>query len=322
MSSRLNNPKTGAKVIVMQRVHQSDLSGHVLDQGGYVHLRLPAEYESDSKCFTAIGWEDPRTEEGELLWPERFTEEALSGIKRSLGSIGYAGQYLQRPSPAGGSQFKRQWFRCFTHEEDHYILETPDGVTRFLKSQCHLFITIDLAISLKQSADYTVLAVWAITPDRDLLLIDCLHEHLDNPEQQKQITLFFYRYHPEFIKIESVAYQLALIQVLRRQGLPIREYKPVKDKVSRASSASVYYEGGKVYHPKSAVWLAEWEEELLLFPNAAHDDRVDTTSMACEEVSGPSASASEQVEAMKRRVALAQSRNTPVVAGGVQGWQR
>src|SRR5207302_7641835 len=72
MSTRLNDPKTGAKVIVMQRIHEKDLSGHVLEQGGYVHLHLPAEFEPSRSYVTSIGWQDPRTVEGELLWPARI----------------------------------------------------------------------------------------------------------------------------------------------------------------------------------------------------------------------------------------------------------
>jgi predicted phage terminase large subunit-like protein len=177
-----------------------------------------------------------------------------------------------------------------------------------LKSACWLFITEDLAISQKQTADYTVICVWAITPDKDLLLIARLRERLDNPEQQQQTELLYRQHHPRFVKIESVAYQLALIQQLRKKGLPIREYKPVKDKVSRASTAAVYYESGKVFHPKQAMWLPEWEEELLMFPLGAHDDQVDNASIACEELSGASMSSEDHLRAMQRRLESQQGR--------------
>lgn len=322
-TNRLNDQLNDRMLLVGQRIHAADVCGYVLsERPDWISLILSAFYESARHCTTPI-WSDPRKEEGALLWPQRFSEEVLDGLRRDLGAMGFAAQYQQHPTPAGGGQFKSRWFRYFTSEDECYILETPEETTRHRKSTCWHFATVDLAISLKQTADYTVIATWAVTPDRDLLLVDCLHDHLDNPEQQKQISLAFQKHHPDYFKVENVAYQLALIQQLRRQGLPVREYKPIKDKVSRASSASVFYEGGKVYHPKSAHWLAEWEEELLLFPNAAHDDRVDVTSMACDEISGPLASASDHVEAMKRRVALAQSRSAQTApAGGVTGWQR
>jgi predicted phage terminase large subunit-like protein len=322
-TNRLNDQSKDKMVVVGQRIHESDICGYIIkERPDWVHLSLPAYYEPARRCVTPV-WSDPREEENELLWPQRFSVETLDGLRRDLGAMGFAAQYQQHPTPAGGGQFKSRWFRYFTSEDECYILETPEETIRHRKSTCWHFATVDLAISLKQTADYTVIATWAVTPDRDLLLVDCLHDHLDNPEQQKQISLAFQKHHPDYFKVENVAYQLALIQQLRRQGLPVREYKPIKDKVSRASSASVFYEGGKVYHPKSVHWIAEWEEELLLFPNAAHDDRVDVTSMACDEISGPLASASDHVDAMKRRVVLAQSRSAQTVpAGGVTGWQR
>src|SRR5687767_1970034 len=83
MSTRVNDPKTAAKVVVMQRCHQQDLSGHLLEQGGWEHLCLPAEYE-ESRPATSIGFTDPRKEQGELLWPDRFGVEELKSLKRSL----------------------------------------------------------------------------------------------------------------------------------------------------------------------------------------------------------------------------------------------
>jgi predicted phage terminase large subunit-like protein len=286
MSTRLNNPATGSKVIVQQRIHQNDLSGHVLEQGDSVHLNLPAEYEAHRKCTTSIGWSDPRKKEGELLWKERLPKDVLDSLKKAMGSIAYAGQYQQRPMPSAGGQFQKNWFHSYTVNNDILILDHPEQKKYFNLTECNRFITVDLAISLKQSADYTVIASWGLTPEKDLFLCDLIRERMDNPDQQKKIIAAFEQFQPDFIKIESVAYQLSLVQQLRKIGLPIREYKPVKDKVSRAVSASVYYEAAKVYHPKWSSWLGIFEEELLLFPNATHDDLVDVTSSACEEIYG------------------------------------
>lgn len=287
MSSRLNNPRTGGKVIVMQRVHQNDLSGHVLEQGGYIHLNLPAEFEVKKRCVTAIGWSDPRIKEGELLWPDRLPKEVLDGLKKSLGSISYAGQYQQRPMPSEGGQFQYKWFKYFTQKRNKYILESEGQKIEYQIDECWRFMTVDLAISLKQTADYTVICTWAVTPENELLLIARERDRMDNPTQQRVIASIFNSHEVDYIKIESVAYQLSLVQQLRKSGFPIREFKPIKDKVSRATTASVYYEGGSVYHPKSVPWLGEWEEELLLFPNSQHDDQVDNCSMACEEIYTP-----------------------------------
>lgn len=111
MSTRLNDPKTGVKVIVMQRVHERDLSAHVLEQGGYDHLMLPMEYDPKRSCVTSLGFEDPRLDAGELLCPERFPDEVLDDLKIRLGPYGTAGQLQQTPAPRSGGMFDRDWFK-------------------------------------------------------------------------------------------------------------------------------------------------------------------------------------------------------------------
>ena len=129
MSTRLNHPKTGAKVVVMQRVHQQDLAGHLIEQGGYEHLCLPAEYEGDRRS-TSIGWTDPRQEPGDLLWPERFGKAELEALKHALGSYATASQLQQRPSPASGGILKRYWWRYWQPRDvtlPPVCLRLPDG---------------------------------------------------------------------------------------------------------------------------------------------------------------------------------------------------
>lgn len=111
MSTRLNDPATGRLVIIMQRLHEGDLSGHVLAQGGYEHLCLPARFE-ENRVRTSLGVPDFRTRKGETLWPERFGHEALSDLEKRLGSFGAAGQLQQRPAPRGGGLFLARNFRA------------------------------------------------------------------------------------------------------------------------------------------------------------------------------------------------------------------
>lgn len=109
MSTRGNDPETSSRVIVMQRIHDNDLSGHVLKQGGYEYLCLPAEYEK-KVYVTSLGFRDPRTKDGELLCPARFPRAVIEEMKLRLGPYGTAGQFQQRPAPRGGGMFKRAWF--------------------------------------------------------------------------------------------------------------------------------------------------------------------------------------------------------------------
>lgn len=109
--TRLNNPEKSAIVVIMQRLHEDDVSGQILKHDlGYEHLMLPMELETERRCRTSIGFSDPRTTDGDLLFPQRFTRETVSRDKRIMGSYATAGQFQQRPAPRGGGMFKRHWF--------------------------------------------------------------------------------------------------------------------------------------------------------------------------------------------------------------------
>lgn len=282
--SRINDQETGPMVVVGQRLDSRDLIGHILELGGWEHLCLPEEFEPARRCITSIGWTDPRTEEGELLWPEKFPRRVLDKLKHDLGSMDYAAQYQQQPVPSTGGQFKKEWLR-YAHElPDVYVLQTSTGNRSILKNACWRFGTLDLAISSKQTADYTVFGIWDVTPSNDLILVDLIRARLDNPEQLKHLRLLHQRYRPDYFRVERVGYQLALIQQALAEGIPCKEYMPVRDKVSRASAAAVWMENEKCFLIETLVERPAIESELLLFPRAAHDDIVDNFSMAAEEV--------------------------------------
>lgn len=109
LPTRLNNPASSAIVVVMQRLHENDVSGHILESElGYEHLCLPMEFEADNRCITSIGFKDPRKEEGELLFPERFSRTTVDRDKKAMGSMAVAGQFQQRPAPRTGGFFAWQ----------------------------------------------------------------------------------------------------------------------------------------------------------------------------------------------------------------------
>ena len=111
LPTRLNNPDRSAIVVVMQRLHEDDISGHILaTESGYEHLCLPMEFEPERRCVTSLGWQDPRKDTDELLFPERFSREVVERDKTVMGSFATAGQFQQRPAPRGGGMFKRDWF--------------------------------------------------------------------------------------------------------------------------------------------------------------------------------------------------------------------
>lgn len=268
-----------AVILVLTRWHEDDLAGRLLraaeqdptaDQ--WTVLRLPAIAEENDPLGRA---------QGEALWPEQYDEAALAQIRASVGSYVWAALYQQRPLPAGGGVFKREWFRYWEKDGDEwYVLLRPEGPQRVPVSRCWRFAVVDLAASTKETADYTVVSTWAVTPNRDLLLLDVVRTRMEGPDQRHLIRSTWERWRPSFIGIERAGYQLTMVQEMRRQGLPVRELHADRDKVARALVAAARYEGGTVYHPVSAPWLEEWERELLTFPAGAHDDQVDTASYA------------------------------------------
>jgi predicted phage terminase large subunit-like protein len=282
---RLNDRENGTMLLVMQRLYSNDLTAHVLELGGWEHLCLPMEAELSRKCITSIGWEDPRQEDGELLCPALVDEKGVEELKHSQGGFHYSAQQNQAPVPSSGGQFKHEWLRyaSLTREGNAYVLERATGPQSVLISSCWRFATLDLAISSRQSADYTVLGMWDMTSLRDLILIDLVRARLDNPAQMKLLRLIYQHYFPDYFRIERAGYQLALIQQALAEGIPCRQYQPTRDKVARASGASVWMENEKIFLLKTLTELPAIETELLQFPRGSHDDIVDNFSMACDE---------------------------------------
>lgn len=247
------------------------------------HPEKPCKHMQSAKCPAPekeLFWEDPRKEEGELLWPERFSEETLNRYKRDLGSMGYSAQYQQSPIPASGGIFKEQNERLFAQSYDTYFLHTPKGIRSVAKSACTKFITVDPAISEKQSADYTVIGTWAKTPFKDLLLLNIRRGHWSHREQQEEIKEEFQESGAEFVAVETVAYQAALFQDLLEEGIFCKPYVAKTDKVLRASGAGIWHENGKYYFLVDAEWLEAYKKELYKFPKAPKDDQADMTSLS------------------------------------------
>jgi predicted phage terminase large subunit-like protein len=283
MSTRLNDPKTGARIIVMQRVHEHDLSGHVLQQGGYDHLSLPMELEPTSARPTRIGWEDPRTENGELLAPDRFGEAEVIAAKRTLGSYGYAGQMQQRPAPAEGGMFKRLWWKPYK----------PETLPKLKTVELYL----DSAFKEGVHNDFSVFALWGFDGKGGGYVLNVWRRRVAFPALIRlghEAYAWSEEHFPGMailLVIEDKASGQSAIQTFSQPyhtvdgelpKLPVHSYKlPAgQSKIARAEGVTALVEGGSVFVPERAAWLEDWLLEHDKFPNDDHDDQVDTTSMA------------------------------------------
>jgi predicted phage terminase large subunit-like protein len=291
MATRLNDLNTGHKVVIQQRLHEADLSGDLLVKGGYELLCLPAEFESDRRCVTSIGWADPRQEAGALLWPKRITQSNLDELKRTLGSYRYAGQYQQRPAPAEGGIFKRFWLRYWrpAHLELPPVqLKTPDGQLISIEAipipaQFDQIIqSWDMSFKGLDTSDFVVGQVWgAVKADRYLL--DQIRKRLNMPGTKEAVRELSRKWPKAGVKlVEDKANGPAVIQELQHDLSGLVAVTPEGGKLVRAQAVSSQIESGNVYlpHPAIAPWIDGWIEEAAAFPNGRNDDQVDAMTQA------------------------------------------
>lgn len=287
----------GALIVIQTRWNSEDLSGWLLQQEqgeddddperwhivSFEAIKEAETQQFPSTCTVEPDWRQP----GEALCPERRPVSKLRKIARRIGAYFFAALFQQNPQPAEGNKFKRQWFRYWRQEDDLYrLMDAAGNVVRTVRAKdCRRFGTVDLAVSLKTSADYTVIGAWAVTPDSDLILLDLLRDRMEEPDIIKQARAFFVRHDLAYLAVEANGTQLGIVQTMRRvEGMPIRGIVNSTDKISRASTAIVRCESGQVYFPQGASWLGPYENELLSFPKGAHDDMVDVTSLAANDV--------------------------------------
>ncbi|OGT57679.1 MAG: hypothetical protein A3E01_02775 [Gammaproteobacteria bacterium RIFCSPHIGHO2_12_FULL_63_22] len=184
---------------------------------------------------------------------------------------------------ADGNIFKREWFQSWRAQEQQYILG-PNIVPQrsFLP-----FGVVDLAVSESTSADYTVILCCEHDSTGTLIIRHCYRGRIGAPETLERIKALVNEYGLQWVGVEDVAYQRAMIQLLNRQGVQVRPIHPKGDKIVRAQAASVKFEQGKVWLPKDAAWVPEFERELLAFPDGSHDDQCFVADTLISTPSGP-----------------------------------
>lgn len=248
----------GAVVLVQTRWHEDDLAGRLLNG--------PEQWEVVNLPALAEDGDELGREPGEALWPERYDEHALERIRSTIGEREFIALYQQRPAPLDGAMFRRDWIKRG---------KAP-------RAGVHVAMGVDLALSTKTSADYTAIVVMSRDEFGKLYVLDAVRERVDFPGALRLIRQMAEKWNPRQIAIEQVAYQAVVVQELLRQTtLPIKGVTPDKDKVTRAQPLALRYEQGLVSHEQLPSWF---EDELLAFPQGAHDDSVDALVYAYQAV--------------------------------------
>lgn len=260
-SSRLDNKREGVIVVVMQRLHADDLSGHLLEKGGWEHLCLPAVAER--MCYYRFGKMEKQRNVGDVLHANREDEVLIMRAKRELGSFAFAAQYQQNPLPLEGGMIKREWFQRYR--------QPPEAFRRIVQSW-------DTAIKAANHHDASV-CVTLGEYENAMYVLDVMAFRAEYPELRKRFLQYSGQWSPHVILLEDKASGQSLLQDMRREtSLPLIAVRPMQDKVTRFAVASAAIEAGRLFLPVDAAWLAEFETELLGFPHAPHDDQVDALS--------------------------------------------
>ena len=269
LMSRLNDKEKGAIVIIMQRLHLDDLVGHVVEQGGWEVVSLPAIAEKEEIFVyeSAMGRKTVVRHVGDLLHPARESRETLQVLQAVLGEYNFSGQYQQSPVPLGGGLVKFDWIRYY----EPY--DVPEKFDQILQSW-------DTANKETELSDFSVGTTWGIKGEVRYLLY-VLRQRMNFPDLKRAVLELIREYRPDVVLIEDKASGTQLIQELRNAGISsIKEVKPESNKVMRMNAQTGAFEGGFVRLPRKAPWLDAYLSELTTFPKGRYDDQVDSTAQA------------------------------------------
>jgi len=271
ISDRLNSPAHSAIVVIMQRLHERDLAGVILDNAlGYEHLNLPMLFEADRPCRTGIGFVDPRTIDGELLFPERFSQDAVDKLKTAKGSYAFATQYQQRPAPRDGGLFKPEWFT---------VVDAAPAGGRKVRAW-------DLAATVYTGAndpDWTVGML--VSRHTDAFYIEHIVRRRGSPMEIERLLTSTAQADGRMVTIHlpqdpgqaGKAQAHAFTRTLA--GFNVKTERMTGDKATRAGPAAVQAEAGYIKLVRGP-WNDAFLEEVATFPSGRHDDQIDCLSDA------------------------------------------
>ncbi|MDR0774154.1 MAG: phage terminase large subunit [Rickettsia sp.] len=260
--TRLNNKNTGAIVLVMQRLHEEDLSGHLLlNSNSWHHLKIPAMAKRD-QVYSIKNYKYQYVK-GDILHGFRDNPEYLIKLEQEIGIHNYAAQYLQEPIANN----------CILlNMEDISFYESLHSIFDYFVQSW------DTAIKISENADYSVCTSWGIL-DKRYYLVSMFRQKLTYPELKSQVEKLAKKYCPRYILIEDKASGQQVIQDLRLDGVVnIVAIKPKLDKITRFSSVLTLFQSSAVALPKQSAFNTTLLNELLSFPHCKNDDIVDSVS--------------------------------------------
>ncbi len=262
-ATRLDDKRRGAMVVVMQRLHAEDLSGYLLEKGGWEHLCLPAVAQATTVIGRG-GFTYTRAA-GEALHPQREPRELLARTERELGSANFAAQYQQAPLTLASSLVKPEWL----------VRAIPPALE---EAGARVVQSWDTGVKAGAQHDASACATFLWWQGVHYLL-DMRVVRQEYPVLKRTILSHAARFCPEAVLMEDKGSGQSLLQDLRREGeLPMIACMPTADKVTRLLRVTPLIEAGKLALPEHAPWLTAFEQELFAFPDGAHDDQVDAVS--------------------------------------------
>ena len=268
--SRLNDKTRGAIVIVMQRLHENDLIGHVLDKGGWELLAFPAIAEDDESFAieTPYGPQLFSRKAGEALHPGRESADTLARLRAQMGSAAFLAQYQQAPCARDGVMVKASWFPRYEPQELPKKFEFK-------------VLSCDTASKASELSDYSAFTVWGFDEAEHFWLLAVLRRRMEYPELKRTLKEMATLHGVEWLLIEDRASGTQLIQELKNDNVDgVEGFVPAGDKQMRLWAQTACMEARRVHLPKEAPWLNDYLRELTSFPNSRYDDQVDSTTQA------------------------------------------
>ncbi|QEA16450.1 terminase [Novosphingobium ginsenosidimutans] len=267
ISTRLNEPKKGAIICCMQRLHPGDLAGHLLALEPWDEVIMPA-IATEHEVWDLGNGETMVREPGDLLQEFHIGQAELDLKRRNMGMLAFEAQYQQHPVPSEGGVVKRRWLQ--------YYEQVPDPLEFTL-------VSWDTASTLAENADWSVGTVWGVHQAK-FYLLEVIRDRLETPDLRREIEATHRRHRADVTIIEDDGIGRAIVQDLRRTSGACRPIaiKPRYEKLARMEARAVMFETGLVFVPQAAPWLGPFLEELLSFPNSVKDDQVDSTSQALD----------------------------------------